>query len=113
MIRGVGPPPGPISRGAAVVTVAAPASSQSASGPEIRTAGGVLRGSWEAGQAVFRGIRFAEAPVGALRFAAPRPMRGWSEVRVAESYGPPPPQPGMSGELVPAGDDWLPVNLWS
>ncbi len=95
------------------MTVAAPASSQSAFGPEIRTAAGVLRGSWEAGQAVFRGIRFAEPPVGALRFAAPRPVRGWSGVRVAGSYGPPPPQPGMSGEFVSGGGDWLSVNLWS
>ena len=41
--------------------------------PEVRTTAGVLRGEEEAGLAVFRGIPFAEPPVGALRFAAPRP----------------------------------------
>ena len=38
----------------------------------VRTTAGTLRGSQENGVAVFRGIPFAEPPVGALRFAAPR-----------------------------------------
>ena len=47
--------------------------------------------------AVFRGIPFAEPPVGALRFAAPRPVRGWGGVREAASFGPPPPQAAAFG----------------
>ncbi len=85
--------------------------------PEVRVAAGVLRGSREAEVAVFRGIPFAEPPVDALRFAAPRPVRDWSGVREAVSYGPPPPQAGVFGmdALSPdaAGDDWLTVNVWS
>ncbi|MGW7084696.1 carboxylesterase/lipase family protein [Streptomyces sp. NPDC054871] len=83
----------------------------------VRTAGGALRGTREAGVAVFRGIPFAEPPVGPLRFASPWPVRGWDGVRPAESYGPPPPQGGHFGmdalarEVV--GDDWLTVNVWS
>ena len=61
------------------------ASTRSASRPEVRTSAGTLRGRWEAGVAVFRGIPFAEPPVGALRFAAPRPVRGWGGVRDAVS----------------------------
>ena len=99
------------------MTVTAARSSESAPGPEVRTAAGVLRGSREAGLAVFRGIPYAEPPVGALRFAAPRPVRGWAGVRAAVSYGPPPPQGGLFGmdELAreAAGDDWLTVNVWS
>jgi len=67
--------------------------------------------------AVFRGIPFAEAPVGELRFAAPRPARGWDGVRAAVSYGPPPPQPHAFGRDEgaggAAGDDWLTINVWS
>lgn len=37
--------------------------------PEVHAAAGRLRGSREAGLAVFRGIPFAEPPVGASRFA--------------------------------------------
>ncbi|EST24802.1 carboxylesterase/lipase family protein [Streptomyces roseochromogenus] len=84
--------------------------------PEVRTAAGVLRGSREAGLAVFRGIPFAESPVGALRFAAPQPVRGWDGVRAALSYGPPPPQSsvfGMDALARETGDGWLTVNVWT
>jgi para-nitrobenzyl esterase len=80
---------------------------------EVRTASGVLRGGDEAGVAVFRGIPFAEAPVGELRFAAPRPKRAWDGVRPALSYGPPPPQPDQFGAGDVPGDEWLTVNVWS
>lgn len=93
------------------------ASGPSRSQPEVRTAAGAVRGSREAGVAVFRGIPFAEPPVGSLRFAAPRPVRGWDGVRPAVSYGPPPPQGGHFGMDALAkdavGDDWLTVNVWS
>jgi para-nitrobenzyl esterase len=96
------------------MTVAA--SEPSVSLPEVRVAGGVLRGRREAGLAVFRGIPFAEPPVGALRFAAPRPVRRWDGVRDAGAYGPPPPQAGafgMDALARDAADDWLTVNVWS
>ena len=62
------------------------------SGPEVRTAAGVLRGRQEAGREVFRGIPFAEPPVGDARFQAPRPVRAWEGTRDAFTFGP--PQPG-------------------
>lgn len=85
--------------------------------PQARVSAGELLGSREAGVAVFRGIPFAAPPVGALRFAAPRRVQGWSGVREAVSYGPPPPQAGVFGMDALArdtpGDDWLTVNVWS
>ncbi|MEV0666209.1 carboxylesterase/lipase family protein [Actinomadura luteofluorescens] len=82
--------------------------------PEVRTAAGVLRGRRAAGLAVFRGIPFAEPPVGALRFAAPQPVRGWDGVRPAVAFGPPPPQSGVLGTSQDtAGDDWLTLNVWT
>ena len=99
------------------MTATAATSSASSPEPVVRTAAGVLRGSREAGLAVFRGVRYAEPPIGALRFAAPLPVRGWDGVRAAESYGPPPPQPGPIGIGAPAPEagscDWLSVNVWS
>ena len=92
-------------------------STSSGGRPEVRAATGRLRGSREAGVAAFRGIPFAEPPVGGLRFAAPRPVRAWSGVREALSYGPSPPQSrhfGMDALAQDAvGDDWLTVNVWS
>jgi para-nitrobenzyl esterase len=92
-------------------------SKPSGSRPVVRVAAGGLRGSREAGVAVFRGIPFAEPSVGVLRFAVPRPVGGWRGVREALSYGPPPPQGGHFGmdalSQDAAGDDWLTVNVWS
>ncbi|ALV35019.1 carboxylesterase family protein [Streptomyces sp. CdTB01] len=89
-----------------------------ADGPVVRTAAGAVRGRQEDGLTVFRGIPFAEPPVGELRFQAPRPVRAWDGVREAYAFGPPPPQDlgiqGRKGELdVPDGDDWLTVNVWT
>ena len=85
--------------------------------PEVQTAAGTLRGSWEAGTAVFRGIPFAEPPVRPLRLAAPRRTPGWTGVRRALTFGPPPPQGGHFGMDARAqgatGDDWLTINVWS
>jgi len=66
--------------------------------------------------AVFRGIPFADPPVGAARFAAPRPAQAWTWVRDAVSFGPPPPQAaffGMDELALPESEDWLTVNVWS
>jgi len=94
-----------------------PVTAAGSSEPAVRTTAGVLRGSREAGLAVFRGIPYAEPPVDALRFAAPRPVGGWSGVRPAVSFGPPPPQPSLFATdeppSEPSGDDWLTVNIWS
>ncbi|MFE2044765.1 carboxylesterase/lipase family protein [Streptomyces sp. NPDC059477] len=85
--------------------------------PEARTVTGRVRGRRESGTAVFRGIPFAQPPVGPARFAAPRPAARWDGVREAFAFGPPPPQHPM-GPLsdqgaAPAGDDWLTVNVWT
>ncbi|MBX9361353.1 carboxylesterase family protein, partial [Streptomyces sp. WAC04114] len=46
-------------------------------GPVVHTTAGAVRGRREAGLAVFRGIPFAEPPVGEARFQAPRPAQPW------------------------------------
>ncbi|PAM99944.1 carboxylesterase [Streptomyces sp. Alain-F2R5] len=82
----------------------------------VRTAAGAVRGRREDGLTVFRGIPFAEPPVGEARFAAPRPARPWDGVREAFAFGPPPPQDvGIAGPAaaLPEGDDWLTVNVWT
>ena len=88
--------------------------------PEVRTVAGTVRGRWEDGLAVFRGIPFAAPPVGAARFAAPQPVTRWDGVREAFAFGPPPPQDlggfrphGRRPTAPPASDDWLTVNVWT
>jgi len=73
----------------------------------------------EDGVAVFRGIPYAQPPVGTLRFAAPEPVAAWDGVRDATVFGPPPPQSSLLPTLLPAPapdedpDDWLTINLWT
>ncbi|MFI6339799.1 carboxylesterase/lipase family protein [Streptomyces sp. NPDC050535] len=86
--------------------------------PTVRTAAGTVRGRREGGLAVFRGIPFAEPPVGDARFQAPRPIRAWDGTLDAFTFGPPPPQEaGFQGRSLlldaPTGDDWLTVNVWT
>lgn len=74
-----------------------------------------MRGTREAELAVFRGIPFAEPPVGPLRFAAPHPVAPWEGVREATEFGPPPPQAGFFGMdgMVQDTSDWLTANVWT
>jgi len=52
--------------------------------------------------AVFRGIPFAEPPVGPLRWRAPEPRRPWNGTREARSFGPAAPQaPDTLGTALP------------
>jgi len=95
--------------------------------PEVSTSSGRVRGQFENGVAVFRGIPFAQPPLGPLRFQAPVPPDSWSGVREAKEFGPAPPQvsmpdagPAERGEqpgqaAAPAGDtgEWLTVNVWT
>ncbi len=78
-------------------------------GPAVKTSAGTVRGRWEDGVVVYRGIPFAAPPVGRLRFAAPQPPGPWDGVREASHFGPPPPQPG----LVTESGDWLNLTVWS
>jgi para-nitrobenzyl esterase len=87
--------------------------------PEVSTTAGWVRGRVEQGNSVFRGISFAQPPVGALRFKAPAPPPRWDGVFEAAKFGPQCPQgmaPGPEGgALPPAGTtgDWLTVNVWT
>ncbi|MEU1823388.1 carboxylesterase family protein [Streptomyces abikoensis] len=97
-----------------VTGVTGPTGSTGLSRPEVRTDRGTVRGRTEDGLAVFRGIPYAQPPVGELRFMAPRPARPWDGVRDAAEFGPPPPQSGpIPATGTATGDDWLTLNVWS
>ena len=85
--------------------------------PTAQTPSGAVRGIWRDGVAVFRGIPYAEPPVGPLRFAAPVPRAPWQGTLDASAFGPT-PQRGETGiTLIPEhtvpGDDTLSVNVWT
>ena len=86
----------------------------------LETPAGRVRGRREGGLCVFRGIPFAAAPVGALRFAGPQPVEAWTGLRDASHFGAAPPQRsdamiealGLLGEHEIA-EDCLTLNVWT
>ncbi|MET8950254.1 carboxylesterase/lipase family protein [Streptomyces sp. NPDC004129] len=88
--------------------------------PVVRTPYGAVRGRYEHGIAVFRGIPFAAPPFGPRRFRPPVAPEPWDGVRDAGAFGPTPPKlpysPAFARYLadpVVAGDDCLNLNVWT
>lgn len=87
----------------------------------VHTRLGQLRGETGNGYHVWKGIPYAQPPVGKLRFHAPQPLEPWEGVRAATSFGPICPQPmpsaeSMTGNLVEPpeqSEDCLYLNIWT
>ncbi|GAA3547238.1 carboxylesterase family protein [Amycolatopsis ultiminotia] len=66
---------------------------------------------------VFRGIPYAAAPVGELRWRAPQPVAPWTGVRSAARFGPMCPQApqdaASAGIELPLSEDCLHLNVWT
>jgi para-nitrobenzyl esterase len=75
----------------------------------VTTRAGKVRGTNADVVLAFRGIPYAQPPVGLLRFAAPVPHEPWDGVLDAREFGPPPPQPMR----LTSSDEWLTVNVWT
>ena len=92
------------------------------SGPslEIAIRQGRLRGAVEDGVRVFKGVPYAEPPVGPLRFRPPQPAKAWTGVREALQFGAMPLQgagaggggPGVVNSTTPH-EDCLYANVWA
>ncbi len=105
-----------------VAAGAAGAAAQSAGGPVVLTPSGELEGAWAdagAGVSVFRGVPFAQPPVGDLRWRPPVAVEAWDGTRTATEFGPACWQarnaddsPYARGEL-PRSEDCLTLNLWT
>ncbi|MCC4247526.1 MULTISPECIES: carboxylesterase/lipase family protein [Microbacterium] len=85
--------------------------------PVIATARGRVRGFTRGGTAVFLGIPFAQAPVGARRFAAPQPVEPWDGELDATEYGATAQRGDTGITLIPEpsipGDATLNVNVFT
>ncbi len=83
-------------------------------GITVETTYGKIEGVLGEGISIFRGIPFAEPPVGKLRFQAPQKPKPWSGVRDATKFSPSAPQEPMLGMNVgPMSEDCLYLNVWT
>lgn len=75
----------------------------------VQTAPGSLRGAADRHDTVaWRGVPFAQPPVGDLRWKAPRPPQPWEGTRDALAFAPAPWQAGTEG----TSEDCLYLNVW-
>jgi para-nitrobenzyl esterase len=97
------------------VPVARPAGSTD---PIVSVSGGELQGRlWADGSgASFKGIPFAEPPVGSLRWREPVPVKAWTGVRAADAYPPACAQANAgwnSPDAKSSKEDCLYLNVWT
>jgi para-nitrobenzyl esterase len=83
----------------------------------VETEHGHVAGQQREGHWVYRGIPFAQAPLGQLRFVAPSPPTAWVGVRDATRFGPSAPQgaefaPGVGVEGAQS-EDCLYLNVYT
>lgn len=91
----------------------------SAAAPVVHAPAGAVRGTAEGDLRVFRGIPYAEPPVGPRRWQAPVAKAPWSGVRDATAFGPACWQPESklnniyAGKPYPMSEDCLSLNIWA
>jgi para-nitrobenzyl esterase len=80
---------------------------------------GRVRGTAEGDLRVFRGIPYAQPPVGSLRWRPPLPLARWTGMREATEFGaacyqPPPRLSSIYvGKPMPMSEDCLTLNIWA
>jgi para-nitrobenzyl esterase len=85
---------------------------------QVKTTGGSVRGMTTADGKIriFKGIPFAAAPVGELRWKEPRPATPWEGMRDATDIGAHCVQGPIFGDIKfsrPASEDCLNLNIWT
>lgn len=92
---------------------AAAATAHAQSNPTVRVGNGELMGITQGGVHQYRGIPYAQPPVGALRWVAPQPIAGWSGQRDATTFGAACPQtPAPFADTSGNSEDCLSLNVY-
>ncbi len=85
----------------------------------VETSYGKVEGREDGPVQVWRGIPYAQPPIGVLRFLPPQPLARWEGVRDATKFGPiaaqhPSRMDRLTGRTqVPSSEDCLYLNVWS
>ena len=85
----------------------------------VHVDGGVVEGTAGAkpGVRVFKGIPYAAAPVGELRWKAPQPVAKWTGIRLADHFGPRCMQAPIYNDMIfrdtGSSEDCLHLNVWT
>ena len=106
-----------LAAGAWLISAAAPAVAQQP--PVVDAPAGVASGVTEAGVRVFKGLPYAQPPVGPARWTPPAPLPRWPGVKDASRFGPACVQPLFGPVNIYANDpkamseDCLTLDVWT
>ncbi|WP_337846933.1 carboxylesterase family protein [Sphingomonas sp.] len=98
------------------LAVGSPALAQA---PQVAAPAGTVEGVEQGGLRIFRGIPYAQAPVGPLRWKPPVAAPDWQGVRKATAFGPACVQPRnrnagiYTNPLDTVSEDCLTLNIWA
>ncbi len=84
---------------------------------QVKTNNGILEGLYDSGIRTFKGVPFAQPPVGDLRWKEPQPLKNWEGVRKAYNFGPRAMQRPIFSDMNFRSDgvseDCLYLNIWT
>ncbi len=85
--------------------------------PQVKTTAGTIEGLNESGVLTFKGVPYAEPPVGLLRWREPQTAKKWTGVRKTQKFGPRAMQTAVFGDMGFRSDgmseDCLYLNVWT
>lgn len=104
---------------APIISKAQHAENQNAFPVQITTTNGIIEGEFDIKTNIqsFKGIPFAQPPVGNLRWKAPQPVINWNGIKQTKKFGPRAIQSNVFGDMGFRSDgmseDCLYLNVWS
>ena len=85
--------------------------------PVVQTANGAIEGINDSGVRIFKGVPFAQPPVGDLRWKPPHPVKDWSGVLKTQNFGPGCMQRPIFGDMnfrfPKKSENCLYLNVWT
>ena len=94
-----------------------PAIAQRTDSPRVEIEYGILEGTEVSGVRAFKGIPYAQPPIGDLRWREPQPVKAWEGVRSAKNFGPRAMQRRYFDDMLFRSDgvseDCLYLNVWT
>ncbi len=100
-----------------VCTIQAGAQLRGNEKPTVKTTNGILEGVDESGVRTFKGVPFAQPPIGDLRWKEPQPLKNWQGVRKADKFGPRAMQRAVFSDMNfrsnGVSEDCLYLNIWT
>lgn len=83
----------------------------------VQTANGLVRGSEKSGITIFKGVPYAQPPVGDLRWREPQPVKNWEGIKNADHFSARAMQLPIYSDMMFRSDsmseDCLYLNIWT